>query len=216
MAEAHEASVRRELPLWPTSASRRTQGGSGFIPDDNSLHTSTTLTTRGRKQRSHGSIPPRTVWEPNPAGWLLIGWGSWSQGAARVTPLANVEVPPHPRRIGSSPRIRNPSISLQLSPTTWGRKRGSPGSILPSTVWKPQPHWLVADWLGLMEPAGGEGFPSGQGRGRAADGRLRFHHRIRNYSLSLQFQQTGDQEGDPTDPYRPTRCGNPKIRVRHC
>ena len=41
--------------------------------------------------------------------------------------------------------------------------------IPPHTVWKPQPHWLVADyWLGLMEPARGESCPSGQCRGPAA------------------------------------------------
>ena len=59
-----------------------------------------------------GRYRPARCGNPNPTGWLLIGWGSWSQGAARVTPLVNVEVPPHPGRIGSYPRIRNPSISL--------------------------------------------------------------------------------------------------------
>ena len=186
-------------------------------PDEKSLHTPTTPTTQGRKQRSPESIPPLTVlktqphwliadWlglmEPargesspsgqrrspaapgednfpsldqnlslslqlqqtgdenadprgqyrpsrcgnlNTTGWLLIGWGSWSQHAARASPRDNIEVPPHPGMIGSHPRIRNPSISLQLNPTTWGRKRTSPGPIPPRTVWKPQPHWLVAN-----------------------------------------------------------------------
>ena len=109
-----------------------------------------------------GRYRPARCGNPNPTGWLLIGWDSRSQRAARVAPPANVEVPPHPGRIGSYPWIRNPSISLQLTPTTWGRKWGSPGSIPPRTVWKPQPHWLVADWLGLMEPARGESCSSGQ------------------------------------------------------
>ena len=37
-------------------------------------------------------------------------------------------------------------------------------------VWKAQPHWLIDDWLGLMEPARGESFPSGQRLGPAASG----------------------------------------------
>ena len=31
---------------------------------------------------------------------------------------------------------------------------------------------MVADWMGLMEPAGDKGCPSGQGRGRAAHGEV--------------------------------------------
>ena len=125
------------------------------------------------------------------------------------SPRDNVEVPPHPGKIGSHPRIRNLSISLQLTPTTWGRKRGSPGSISPRMVWKPQPHWLVANWLGLNEPAGGETCPSGQGRGRAAHGEVKVPSPDQNPSISLQFQQTRHQDGDPTGRHRPTRCGNP-------
>ena len=33
-----------------------------------------------------------------------------------------------------------------------GSKRWYSGSIPPRTVWKPQPHWLVADWLGFVKP----------------------------------------------------------------
>ena len=120
-----------------------------------------------------GRYRPARCGNPNPTGWLLIGWGSWSQRAARVSRRDNVEVPTHPGRIGSYPLIRNPSMSLQLTLTTWGRKRGSPGSIPPRTVWETHLHWLVADWLRLMEPAGGEGCPSGRGPGRAAHGEVK-------------------------------------------
>ena len=111
---------------------------------------------------------------PKPTGWLVIGLGSWSQRAARVARLANVEVPPHPGRIGSYPRIRNPSIYPQLTPTTWGRERGFPGSIPPRRVCKPQSHWVMADWLRLMEPACGGSCPSGQRRGLAAPRKDKF------------------------------------------
>ena len=112
---------------------------------------------------------------PNPTDWLLIDCGSWSQRTARVALWANAEAPPHPgrmrsrpRRMRSHPRIRNPSISLQLQQTGDGNK--IPGSIPLRTVWKPQPHWLVAGWLGLMEPTRGESCPSGQRRGPTAPG----------------------------------------------
>ena len=156
--------------------------------------------------------------------------------------MANVEVPPHPGTIIFHPRIRNPSIHVQLqqpgdkkkqiprvdnasrgveTPTplaacelaeahgasagrqlplwtmlrtrrigedkvsspdqksfrtsttaiTRRRKRTFPGSIPPCRVWKPQPHWVIADWLGLMKPARSENSPSGQRRSPAAPGK---------------------------------------------
>ena len=65
-------------------------------------------------------MPPRTVWKPNPTGWLLIGWGSWSQRAPRVAPRDKVGIPPHPGRIGSHPWMRYPSISTTHN--KWGTK----------------------------------------------------------------------------------------------
>ena len=37
-----------------------------------------------------------------------------------------------------------------------------------------QPHWVFADWLGLMEPACGDSRPSGQRRRPAAPGEDKF------------------------------------------
>ena len=155
---------------------------------------------------------------------MLIGWGSWSQRAARVAPRVNVEVSPHPGRMRCHPRIITISISLRLqqignenrdplgrycparcgnpNATGWlligrrswsqraagiapraatpgedrvpspsqkcfhipttptrGRKRVSPRSIPPRTVWKPQ--LPLADWLGLMGSAPRRGLPLG-------------------------------------------------------
>ena len=75
----------------------------------------------------------RPAWcgNPKPTGRSLIGWGSWSQR--------------HQGRIGFHSRIRNPSVHLQL------RRTGH--SIAPRKVWKPQPNWTNADWLGFVEPA---------------------------------------------------------------
>ena len=86
-------------------------------PDENSFHTPTTPTTRGRKQWSTRSIPPRAVRKPQLHIRMVIGWGSWSQRAARVATWPNAEVSPNPGRISSPPRVRNHSTSVQLQLT---------------------------------------------------------------------------------------------------
>ena len=63
----------------------------------------------------------------------------------------------------------------------------------PRTVWKPHPHPLIVDRLGLMRPARCESCPSGQRRGPAAPGEIHFHPRVRNRSLRIQLQQPGDE-----------------------
>ena len=37
-------------------------------------------------------------------------------------------------------------------------------------MWKRQPHWVIAFWMGLLEPKRGESCPLGQRRGPAARG----------------------------------------------
>ena len=66
------------------------------------------------------------------------------------------------------------SFHISTTPTNRGRKRSSPWSIPLRTVWKRQPHWLVADWLGIMKPARGESFHWGKRRGPAAPGKDKF------------------------------------------
>ena len=112
-------------------------------------------------------MSPRKVWKPQP-NWLDANWLRLIEPAPGESCLSGQRRGPAAPR---EDRVLSPgqnSFHIQLTPTTWGRKRGSPGSILPCTVSKPQPHWLVADWLGPMVPAGGEGYPSGQDRGCAA------------------------------------------------
>ena len=135
---------------------------------------------------------------PNPIGWLLIAYGSWGQRAARVSPRDNVEVPPHPGKIRSHPRIRNPYIPLRLQQP--GDKNGDlPGRYHPARCGNPNSTWLVTDWLGLMEPARGESYHSGQRRGPAASEEIAYHHRIRNLSIYLQLTPTawGRKQGSP-------------------
>ena len=118
-------------------------------------------------------------------------------------------VPPHPGRVGSYPRIRNPSISLQLTPTNRGRERGSPGSILPRTVWKPQHTGLMLFGWGSWSQRATRIAPPAKVEVAPLTRRLRSYPRIRTFSISLQLQPTGDQDGDPKSRYRLTWCGNP-------
>ena len=80
-------------------------------PDEKSFSIVKSPTSWGRKRRLSGSIPPRTVWKPQPH-WLVAV--SWSLRAERVVSLADVEVRPHPERTRSFSRIGNSSISLRL------------------------------------------------------------------------------------------------------
>ena len=67
------------------------------------------------------------------------------------------------------------SFQMSTNPTRRrGRKRRSPGSIPLRTVWKPQPHWLIAGWLIFMESARGESCRAGQRGGPAAPGEDEF------------------------------------------
>ena len=99
------------------------------------------------------------------------------------------------------------SFHTSTTPTTRGRKQRSPGTIPPRKVWKPQPHWVIADWPGLMEPACGESCPSGQRRGPVPPGDDEFPSPDQK---SIQTtHKPRDENGDPPVRYRPARCGNP-------
>ena len=119
-------------------------------PDQISILTSTTPTTRGRKRTPSVRVytAPQDMETSTLLDYLLFmaSWGSWSQRAARVAPRDNVKIPPHPETIRSHPRIRNPSTHTQ-TPTTPRRKRTSLGSIPHRKVWKTQLHWLIYDGL---------------------------------------------------------------------
>ena len=117
-------------------------------PDDKSFHTSTTPTNWGRKLISPGSIPPRTVWEPQPH-WLIANWLGLMESAR------GEGFPSRQRRGLAGPgedRVLSRDqkyFHISTTPTTREQKQISPRSIPFRTVWKSQPHWPVADWLGL-------------------------------------------------------------------
>ena len=67
-AEAHGASARRQLPTGATARSVRTRGRQFRIPYQKPFSLFTTLTPRGRKRSSPGSIPfPHGVDTPSPS-----------------------------------------------------------------------------------------------------------------------------------------------------
>ena len=129
---------------------------------------------------------------------------------------ARVESCPSGQRRGPAApgedRVLSPdqkSFHISTTQQPGGENGRSPGSIPPRTVWKPQPHLLVADWLGLMEPTGSEGCPPGQGRGRAAHGEVKIPSSDQKYFHISTISKRRDQDCDPTGRYRPTRCENP-------
>ena len=107
------------------------------------------------------------------------------------------------------PSLCQKPFHISTTPTTRGRKIRSPGPIPPHTVWKPQLHWVIADWLGLMEPTRGESCPSGNAEVPPHPGRISSHPRVSNPSIYIQLQRPGDQNPDPPGRYLPAGCGNP-------
>ena len=130
--------------------------GEGRVssPAQKPFHISTTPTTRGRKRRSPGSIPPRNAWKPQPH-WLIADW------LGVMEPARGESCPSGQRRGSAAPGEDMVSSSdqtpfhISTTATTRERERRSPGSVPSHTVWKRQPHWLVAHWRGLMESARG-------------------------------------------------------------
>ena len=104
--------------------------------------------------------------------------------------------------------LHEKSLQTWTTPTTRGRKRGSPVSIPPCTVWEPQPHWLVAEWLTLTEPARGESCTPDRRRRPPHSGWIRFYPRKSTPSIHVQLHQPGDENRDCLGRYRPARCGN--------
>lgn len=83
-----------------------------------------------------------------------------------------------------------------------GRTRQSLGMIPPHTVWKPQPHRLIVDWLEfvLSVVPRGDTTPS-------------LDHKYLCVNIYIILQRIGDEPGDPPPRFRPARCGNPQPRV---
>ena len=104
-------------------ASSATRAGYGPIPGSAIFHVSTTPTNRGRQRWSSRSIPPRTVWKPQPH-WLIADW------------LGFVK-PPAPGEY-TIPSSEQNAFLTSTTPVNRGRKRLSPRTTPPRTVWKPQ------------------------------------------------------------------------------
>ena len=149
------------------------------------------------------------MWKPQP-DWLIADWlGLTEPARGESCPSGQRRGPADPREYNiSSPDQKYFHIST--TPTAWGRKRRCPGSIPPRTVWNPQPHWLIADWQGLMEPARRESCPSGQRRAFTAPGEDKVSSPDQiSFHISTTLTNQRDKYGDSTGRYRPTRCGSP-------
>ena len=109
------------------------------------------------------------MWKPQPH-WLVANW-------LRFMEPARVESSPSAQRRGPAapgedtlPSPDQNSFHIYSTPNNPATKREIPRVDPAPPGVGTQPHWLVADWLRLMEPARGESSPSGQRRGLAAPG----------------------------------------------
>ena len=207
MAEAHGASARPELPLWPTSTSCRTQDQVLF-PNANSIHNSTTPTTRERKHRSARSIPPRAARKSKPnlviANWLRL-----------MDPAPGQSCPSGQRRhlaALSEDHVLSPdenSFHTPATPTTRGRKQWSPRSIPPRAAKKPQLHIrMLIGWSSWSQRAARV---ATRANANVPPGRISSHPRIRNPSTSVQLQLTGEENEDSPGRYRSAGVGKPNL-----
>ena len=83
-------------------------------------------------------MTPSTVWKPQ-SYWLI------ADRLVLVAPTATGE--------DKVPFPDEKSCHTSTSLTNRGEKRRSSESIPLRTVWRSQPLWLIADWLGFVEPA---------------------------------------------------------------
>ena len=103
------------------------------------------------------------------------------------------------------------SFNSHKTPTSWGLKRRSPGSIPPRTVWKSQPHWLVAVSWSLRA---GRDVPLANVEVPPHQDRMRSSPRIGKSFICLQPKQLGSRDGDYPGQYRPLGYGNPNPTER--
>ena len=114
-------------------------GDNTFLsPCQTPIHISTTPTTRGRKRRSPGSVPPRKVWKPQ-FHWPIADWLRFLElSAAKIAFRANAAVPPHLERISPHPQVRNHPISQQLQQPE-AAKKNLPGRYRSEGYGNPSP-----------------------------------------------------------------------------
>ena len=75
-------------------------------------------------------------------------------------------------------------------------------------LWKPQPHPLSVDWLGLIEPARCESCSWAQRRGPAAREDKARAPGPKTLSYIL-VHKSNNPKSVPLGRYRPAQCGNP-------
>ena len=124
-------------------------------PDQKSFNMRTIATNRGREWRSPGSIPLRRGWKPQPH-WVVVDWLKLMQAARGESCPSGQRR--HPAALKED-QVLSPdenSFHTPTTPTNRGRQHWSPRSILHRAVRKSKPHWVIVDWLKLMEPARGE------------------------------------------------------------
>ena len=150
MSGARAAIARRELPLGPTSTFHRNRGEYVPIPGHKSFHTSQLQQPGDENGDRTGPYCPARWETPTPLVFTdLLRFMESARGKS---------FPSGKRRGSAAPgegNVQSPdqkTFHAYTTPSARKIKRRSHGSIPSRAVWKPQPHWLVADWLRLMQP----------------------------------------------------------------
>ena len=139
---------------------------------------------------------PAGCGNPSPTGRLLIGWGFWSQRAARVAHRANAAVPPQLGRIRSHPQVRNLSIYLQFQ-QPGGVQKSVPVRYHPTGWVNPSPTGRLLIGWGFWSQRGARVAPRANAAVPLQPGKIRSHSQVRNPKTSLHVQLPGDVNANP-------------------
>ena len=171
LAGAHGINVRREFPLGPTSRSRRSRRDEGPIPGSEMFPYLNNLNNAGPKT----DIPRVNTSPPGVEAPTLLAdcrlAGDHGINVRRESPLGPTS------RSRRSRRDESPIPRSEIFPYLNDLNNAGPKTNIPRVNTAPHgvntpSYWLIADWLGLMEPARGASCPLGQRRGRAAHGEV--------------------------------------------
>ena len=155
-------------------------------------------------------MSPSTVCKPQPH-WLIAGWLELMEsGRGENCPSGQRRGPAEPLEDNvPSPEQKDLHAYIYIyNSNNPGTEINSHGSIAIRTVCNPQPHWLIADWLELVEPAHCESCPSGQRRGPAAPWEDNFPSPDHKFFHISTIPTTRGRNGDSPGRYCLARCGN--------
>ena len=165
--------------------------------DEKSFQISTTPTTRGQNGYPSGPYRPARYGNPNPH-FLVVDWiGLMKPARDESCPSEHLggSAAPGDDIVSSSDEK---SFQTSTTSTTQEKRGDTPGQYRSAWCGNPNPHCLVANWMGLMEPARGENCPLRQRQGNAAPGEDKFPSPDeKSFQISTAFNNPGTKRRSP-------------------